>query len=347
MLRVGIVGAGRIGTVRARVAAAHPASRVTVVCDVDPNRAATLAGQHGVRATTAWDEVTGAREVDLVVVATTHDALAEVTVAALEAGKHVLCEKPMGRNAAEARRAVAAARRAGRCLKAGYNHRYHPAVQAVQRACEEGVLGPLLSLRGRYGHGGRPGYDREWRADPARAGGGELLDQGAHLLDLALWLFGDFAEVAGFAGTLFWDMPLEDNAFGLFRTAAGQVASLHVSWTQWRNLFSLELFGREGYAVATGLGGSYGPEQARIGRRRVEGGVPTEELLDFPAEDRSWESEWEDMIRAVETGGRPLASGEEAVLTLEWIGRLYRAASEGRVIRRDEDPGPGRLVPVV
>jgi predicted dehydrogenase len=288
----------------------------------------------------------GAPDVDLVIVATTHDTLAEATVAALDAGKHVLCEKPMGRNASEARAAVEAAARAGRCLKAGYNHRYHPAIQVVRRVCVEGVLGPLLSLRGRYGHGGRPGYDREWRADPVRAGGGELLDQGAHLIDLALWLLGDFAEVTGFTGTLFWDTPLEDNAFGLFRTAAGQVASLHVSWTQWRNLFSLELFGRDGYAVASGLGGSYGPEHALVGRRRVEGGTPIEERFDFPAEDRSWESEWADMVRAVETGCRPLASGEEAVLTLEWIGHLYRAASEGRVVSRHDDPGSGRPVPV-
>ncbi len=341
MLRVGIVGAGRIGAVRARVAAAHPECQVVAVSDLDGARAAALAATHGAAVTADWSALVADPDVDVVVVATTHDALAPVSLAALRHGKHVLCEKPMGRHADEARELAVAAAAAGTCLKAGYNHRYHPAVQAVQRACREGVLGPLLTVRGRYGHGGRPGYEREWRADPARGGGGELLDQGAHLIDLALWLLGDFAAVTGFVDTLFWNMEVEDNAFGLFRTEAGQVASVQVSWTQWRNLFSLEVHGRDGYAVASGLGGSYGPETAVVGRRPPGGGVPTEECRSFAAEDRSWELEWADMLEAMATGGAPLADGWQAVRTLEWVGRLYRAAAEDRVVTRSEAPARG------
>ncbi|MEW6754278.1 MAG: Gfo/Idh/MocA family oxidoreductase, partial [Candidatus Latescibacterota bacterium] len=331
--RVGVVGAGRIGTRRAEVAQAHPGCRVVAVCDRDPVRAAELATRCGARQAGAWPEVTGAADVDLVVVATTHDALAEVGVAALEAGKHVLVEKPMGRTPDEARRLVAAAERAGVCLKVGYNHRYHRAVQAVQEVCAAGELGRLLIVRGRYGHGGRPGYEREWRTDPVLAGGGELLDQGAHLVDMALWLLGDFAEVTGFVGTQFWPIPVEDNAFGLFRTASGQVASLHVSWTQWRNLFSLEVFGTEGYAVAEGLGGWYGPERVVVGRRRPEGGAPAEREHLFEGEDPSWELEWRDLLEAIATGRPPLACGAEGVRTLEWIHRLYAAAAQGCVVR--------------
>ena len=338
MHRIGVIGAGNIGVRRAMVARAHPRTEVAAVYDLAPERATALAGQCGGIVAGSWQEVVEAADIDIAVVATTHDALAGISAAALEAGKHVLCEKPMGRNPAEARMVVEAARRAGHCLKAGYNHRYHPAIQKVQQVCAAGEIGPLLNIRGRYGHGGRPGYEREWRAHRETAGGGELLDQGAHLIDLARWLLGDFAAVTGFVGTQFWDMELEDNAFGLFRTASGQVASLHVSWTQWKNLFSLEVFGRDGYAVARGLGRSYGPEYALVGHRRPEGGVPEEERFDFPEEDHSWEWEWEDFLQALEGGGQPLASGTEALATMEWIYRLYRAAAENRTVAVEEDP---------
>jgi predicted dehydrogenase len=164
-----------------------------------------------------------------------------------------------------------------------------------------------------------------------------MLDQGAHLVDLAMWFLGDFASVTGFLATHFWDMELEDNAFGLFRTAAGQIASLHASWTQWKNLFSFEVFGREGYAIARGLGRSYGREHAIVGHRRPEGGIPDEERFDFPQEDRSWFLEWEDFLQALERGSRPLSTGIEALATLEWIHRLYRAAAENRVVFADEE----------
>jgi len=312
---------------------------MAAVFDVDRERAAAVAQTCGAAVAASWQEMIEGGDIDIAVVATTHDALAGISAAALAAGKHVLCEKPMGRSPEEARTAVAAAVRSGCCLKAGYNHRYHPGIAKVHQVCAEGKIGPLMSVRARYGHGGRPGYDRQWRAVPEKAGGGELLDQGTHLVDLARWVLGDFAAVTGFVATHFWDIaPLEDNAFGLFRTAAGQVASLHVSWTQWKNLFSFEVFGRDGYAIAQGLGGSYGPERAVVGRRRPEGGVPEEECFDFPEEDRSWFLEWEDFVGALESGGQPLASGAEALQTMEWIYRLYRAAAENRVVFAHEAP---------
>jgi predicted dehydrogenase len=329
MLGVGIIGAGGVGARRAAVAASHPQTRVLAVHDVLPARAQLVARQCGGSAVSSWEAVVARRDVDIVVVATSHDALAPMSVAALAAGRHVLCEKPMGRNPVETRCVVDAALAAGRCLKAGYNHRYHPAVQKVHQVCSSGQIGPLLYLRARYGHGGRPGYDREWRAVRERAGGGELLDQGAHLIDLSQWLLGPFCEVMGHVGTHYWDMPLEDNAFVLLRTAAGQVASLHVSWTQWKNLFSLEVFGRDGYALAEGLGRSYGPERAVVGHRPSGGGVPEEEGFSYSEEDRSWHLEWDDFVQAVIGRTAPMAGGSEALATMEWIYRVY-AASAGR-----------------
>jgi len=326
-----------VGRKRAAVVAARDDCSLESVCDVDGRVARSLADDVGASAVPSWQELLGDTDLDLVVVATTHDALAQISMAALNAGKHVLCEKPVGRNPAEVRQVVAAAGQNGTCLCAGYNHRFHPAVARVREAVTTGQLGPLNFLRARYGHGGRPGYDQEWRGIPERAGGGEMLDQGAHLVDLSLWMLGEFATVSGCTETLFWDVaPLEDTAFGLFRTDRGQVASLHVSWTQWKNLFCFEVFGRDGYAIAEGLGGSYGTERAAIGRRRPEGGVPEEERTDYPGEDVSWKLEWEAFLAAVE--GRPAegARGEEALATMEWIHRLYRASSEGRWVAAEE-----------
>lgn len=338
MLGTGIVGAGGIGARRALVAAACPQTRVVAVHDMDRCRAEHVAGQAGAAVRSHWREVVQDPEVDIVVVATTHDALAAISVAALEAQKHVLCEKPMGRTPAEVGAVVRAAHRSGTCLKAGYNHRYHPAIRQAHTLCSSGGIGPLLHVRGRYGHGGRPGYEREWRASRQQAGGGELLDQGTHLIDLSLWILGGFAEVSGYVCTSFWDTVVEDNAFGLFRTAAGQIASLHVSWTQWKNLFSLEVFGRDGYVIAEGLGRSYGVERATVGRRRPEGGAPEEQVYEYPGEDRSWELEWEDMLNGV-TGGQPmLGSGEEALLTMEWVYRLYAASAAARSVAATETP---------
>jgi predicted dehydrogenase len=322
-----LVGAGGVGRKRATAVAAHAGTSLVAVCDVDEAAAASLAGEYGAICLTDWPPAVRDTDADLVIVSTTHDALSPISVAALQADRHVLCEKPMGRDRDEVARSVDAAAAAGRVLRAGYNHRFHPAISGLHTAASQGRLGPLISVRGRYGHGGRPGYDREWRADPAISGGGELLDQGAHLLDLSQWLLGDFDSVLAHTQTAFWDMPVEDNAFVLLRTAAGQVASLHVSWTQWRNLFSLEVFGRDGYAIAEGLGGSYGAERLTIGRRRPEGGVPEEESQVFDVPDSSWDREWAAFVEAVDGGDSPGADGAAGLATMEWIQRVYASAA--------------------
>src|SRR5262249_15136836 len=152
-------------------------------------------------------------DVDVVLAAAVHSALPEITLAAVQAGKHVLVEKPAACRAQDLEPVKVAARERGACVRVGFNHRYHPALLNAQELVEEGVLGELMFLRGRYGHGGRPGYEREWRADKRLSGGGELIDQGVHLIDLARMFLGEFTVVEGFAHTYYWPMPVDDNAF--------------------------------------------------------------------------------------------------------------------------------------
>ncbi len=319
--------------------AEHDSCRLVAVYDEARDAAEAVAAASAASVLESWQQLVENADIDAVVVSTSHDALAPLSVAALTAGKHVLCEKPLGRNPEDVHQVLEAARTAGRCVAAGYNHRYYPAVKGIRDAMKDGRLGPIDFIRGRYGHGGRPGYDREWRADAERAGGGELLDQGAHLVDLCLWLLGEFESVTGYTATRFWDIaPLEDNAFGLFRAPGGEIASIHVSWTQWKNLFSLEVFGRDGYAVAQGRGGSYGTQRLVLGKRLEEGGAPEEELKEFGDRDESWSREWGAFVETVEADAPCQRGAEEALQTMEWIWRLYTAAKQSRVVGRDESP---------
>jgi predicted dehydrogenase len=275
ILGVGIVGAGRIGARRAEVLSRMPGARLVAVADVDTARAETLARAFGSRAYAEPQAVIGARDVDAVIVATPHQWLAPVAKAALDAGKHVLCEKPLARTPAEAAGLVAAAAQSRCALKTGFNHRYHPAIAEAHRLASEGRIGRLLVLRCRYGHGGRAGYEREWRADRL-SGGGELLDQGVHALDLFRWFAGEFTEVTAMLSSAFWPIEVEDNVFCLLRSAEGATASLHASWMQWKNLFSFEVFGDRGYLVVDdehARDGNYAPIQAGVQHWLLEAAV--------------------------------------------------------------------------
>ena len=320
-MRVVVVGCGLIGAKRVR---ALVESRLVAAVDRDPARAEGLAAAHeGCTAGTDWEAAVGREDVDLVIVATTNDALTPVALAAVRHGKHVLLEKPAARSAEELLPLVAAAREAGVFVKVGFNHRFHPALAKAHEIFAGGGVGPLLFLRGRYGHGGRLGYEREWRADPVVAGGGELIDQGVHLIDLARWFAGDFAEVQGLAGTFFWKMPVDDNAFLLLRTAAGRVAWLHVSCTEWKNLFSLEVFGRDGKLQVDGLGGSYGVEKLTFYRMRPEMGPPETTSWEYPGEDGSWRDEYLHLLACIRDGRPPSGGLEDALAVLSVVDRVY------------------------
>jgi len=245
----------------------------------------------------------------------------------------VLCEKPLGRNPKEAKEILEAAEANRAKLKVGFNHRHHPAIKKAKQLVEEGKIGEIYFIRCRYGHGGRPGYDKEWRANKELCGGGELLDQGVHVVDLFRWFAGDFNEAYGYISTYFWDIEVEDNAFAMFRRKNGVIASMHTSWTQWKNLFSFELFGSDGYLIIEGLGGSYGTETLKIGRRKPESGPPDEEIVEFPAPDISWQEEWKEFVSAIEEDREPLGNGYDGYEANRMIEAIYKSARTGKVVK--------------
>lgn len=329
--RVGVIGCGLIGRRRARFAAEEARTEVAAVVDTDPGRAEEVAGEVGASAYDDWRRVVEDPSIDLVVVATPNGYLAEIGRAALDAGKHVLLEKPMGRNLAEAEW-LAEGAAGGQVLKIGFNHRYHPGLAALLEGVRSGEIGRVIGIRGRYGHGGRPGYEKEWRGDAELAGGGHLLDQGVHLADLIHGVAGLPARGVAFMQTAVWPLgPLEDNAYCLFHFSDGVVAQLHASMTQWKNLFSFEVHGELGSLSVEGLGGSYGEERLVRVRRRLEGGVPEVVEERFPGPDRSWELEWSDFVDAVETGAPRHGGVADGLAAMRMIDALYRSATSGQV----------------
>lgn len=322
-MRVGIVGCGLIGGKRAK-SLASLGHTVAATADVTIERAQALAKAHpGCVALGDWSELVARADLDAVVVATINDALAPVTLAAVRAGKHVLVEKPAARSADELRPVEAAAQKAGVTVRVGFNHRFHPALLKARELVDAGAVGPMMFVRGRYGHGGRVGYDREWRADPARAGGGELLDQGVHLIDLTRWFLGDVTGVSGFAGTFFWDMPVEDNGFLCTHHVGGPVGWLHASCSEWKNLFCLEIYGRTGKLQIDGLGGSYGLERLAYYRMLPQMGPPETTIWEYPGDDGSWNSEFRAFEAAV-VGERAVgATLGDAVAALDVVAAVY------------------------
>ncbi len=321
-MNVGIVGCGAIGRKRANSLGPH---RLVAVADLQIGRSEQLAALHpGCAVEKRWSDLVSRKDVDLVIVSTTNDGLVPVSVAAIREGKSVLVEKPVARNTGELDELIQAAEASRSVVKVGFNHRYHPALQQAKALVGEGKIGEILYVRSRYGHGGRLGYEKEWRANPSIAGGGELLDQGVHLIDLSRWFLGDFTGISGHVGTFFWKMPVEDNGFLCLTTAKGGVAWLHVSWTEWKNIFSFEIFGETGKLQIDGLGGSYGVERLTWYRMLPEMGPPEASVWEYPGGDRSWEMEFADFIRSIEGSDTAIGSLEDARAALDVVFQVYK-----------------------
>ncbi len=326
--RFAVIGCGLVGQKRA---AALAPEQVVVACDTDVARAEALVKAVGQGLAVGHPaEAIQHRDVDAVIVATVNAALAPISLQAMEAGKHVLVEKPAGVSVAEIESLATAAKRRGVCARVGFNHRYHRAFVKARELVDAGELGPLMFLRARYGHGGRVGYDREWRANPKLSGGGELIDQGVHVIDLARWFLGAFAEVEGHVATYFWKMPVDDNAFLSLRTASGQTAWLQVSCTEWKNMFSFELYGRDAKLHIEGLGGSYGVERLTFYKMRPEMGPPDTQQWDYPGADDSWRRELEEFQQDIAQRRTPSASVADALVAMRVVETIYRKSGYPR-----------------
>jgi predicted dehydrogenase len=319
--RIAIIGCGLIGQKRLNNL---PPGSVTVACDLNLDRAKKLAAQScGCLATDSFLEAVKSPNVDVVMVATLNNTLAQIALQAIQSGKHVLIEKPGGITVDELKNLQTVATQFGVLVRVGYNHRFHPASLKALEIFHSGVLGPIMFVRGRYGQGGRIGYEKEWRADPKLSGGGELIDQGVHLIDLASIFLGEFVTVEGHVATYFWNMLVDDNAFLSLRNATGNTAWLQVSCSEWKNMFSLEVYGRDGKLHWEGLGGSYGLEKLTYYKMLPKMGPPDTTVWEYPRGDESWRIEMEEFAEDIRMKRPPVPGLKEAIAAMVVVQKIY------------------------
>jgi len=324
VFNVGLVGCGSIG--KKRVKALGSNGKLVSCSDINISSAQNLSKNTGAKIYSDWRELVCSKEIEVVMVATTHDSLAEITKTAAMSGKHVLVEKPAARNLAELTSIMSIAKENSVKIHVGFNHRYHRSLLKARELVDAGELGELMFVRARYGHGARVGYEKEWRADPKLSGGGELIDQGTHLIDLSRWFLGDLVGVQGFATNYFWNMPVDDNGFMLLKTATNKVAFLHASCTEWKNLFSLEIYGKLGKLDLSGLGGSYGLEKITFYKMLPEMGPPETTSWEYPMNDNSWELEIKDFFENIRLNLNPTSGLADAHAALSIVESIYKSS---------------------
>jgi predicted dehydrogenase len=323
-IKIGIVGLGKMGGIRAQTIREN--KDTVLISGTDPNPPAV--GFEGMKILPDYDAVLKS-DVDAIFVCTPNRFIPDVVVAALNAGKHVLCEKPPGRNVADIERIMAAEEKnPGLVLKFGFNHRYHFGIIEAKKIVDSGKYGKILWVRGIYGKAEGSGNPDDWRVDPSLSGGGILLDQGIHMLDLFRHFCGEFSEIKSMCTTAYWNFPMEDNAFALLRNDRGCIAMLHSSFTQWKHRFTLEIFMEDGYVIVDGM-----PSKTRSYRDEwiIEGKKHTGYAIGNPPEqatfcntDPSWENELFEFVHCIRSG-QPVIHGtsKDAHETMRLVWGIY------------------------
>lgn len=335
-MKVAIIGAGLQCRRRAPVLMDAKDDKLVAIASLHRAHADQMAAQFGCAAADTWQEIVDRKDIDAVVVCTPPHVHAEISIAAMESGKHVLCEKPLTRTLDEAAALVDTARKTGRILKCGFNHRHHPAVWEAKLRLDRGELGKPLFARCRYGICGRPGYEKEWRADPEQTAGGQFIEQGTHGIDLFRWFLGELDEVSCMTSiSYFKEQTLDDGGMSLFRAASGATAMLHTTLVQWKNLFSFEVFGEDGYIEVEGLGGGYGTESLKVGKRDFT--APFQDhMIYYRGGDRSWHDEWKEFTSAIKENRQPMGNGDDGLAAMKLGLAAYQAEREKRVLNLAE-----------
>ena len=329
-MNISIVGCGLIG--KKRALALQENDHLISCCDTNQETLEDYSVEFNCKSYEDYKNLIDDSNSEIIVVAVVNKYALPIISYALSKGKHVLAEKPLGRNVYEAEEMVASAMKNNLVLKTGFNHRFHPAIWQAKEMLELNKIGKLMFIRARYGHGGRPGMETEWRSSKDLCGGGELLDQGVHIIDLCHWFAGDIKTIFGKTNTKFWDIEVEDNAFALMESTNGVEIQFHVSWTNWKNIFSFEVFGEDGYLRIEGLGGSYGSETLEFGMRNKEGGKPDIQIFEYPPEDLSWKKEWQEFKNSIKENREPIGSGADGLYANKIIEAIYKSSESKKLI---------------
>ena len=327
-LKCAIIGYGYMGQIRHSVVEEHPQLKLSAICDLDHSK---LNDDYHFEVLRDPEDVINS-DVFIVFICTPNKFIPELTVRCLNEKKHVFAEKPPGRTLKDVEdMRKAEENNPGTKLMFGFNHRYHPGVLRAKALVETGQFGDIISIRGLYGKSGGKNFGSSWRNDKEVSGGGILLDQGIHMLDLFHYFLGSFDSVKAFLSNNYWEFDIEDNAVVILRTATGQLATLHSSATFWKHMFQLYITLEKGYLKVDGLlskTGSYGRETLVIGRRQFEDeaeatGNPSEEIIYFD-KDLSWKMEVDNIVECI-MNNKPVteSSSQDAWEVMSTIDRAY------------------------
>lgn len=331
-LRVGIAGYGVVGSRRRHFIDKHSSLQTVAICDQKFGEKGQL--PDGVRFYPNY-ELLLEEKLDILFVCLPTYLAAGVTCAGLERGCHVFCEKPPGRDVADIQRIVETEKKHPTLLlKYGFNHRYHDSVRRALEIVRSGELGEIINTRGVYGKSSVIPFHGGWRAERRYAGGGILLDQGIHMVDLLQLFCGEFTEVKSFVSNSFWKHDVEDNAYALMRNHEGKIAMLHSSATQWQHRFSLDMALTKGFLTLRGIlsgSKSYGEEKLIIGRKdESDTGTAREEIITY-LEDNSWRDEINEFADAIlGNGSIKHGNSAEALSAMKLVYRIYHADPEWR-----------------
>lgn len=331
ILKCGIVGYGYIGEIREKVIKENPQLELAGISDTDLSAREKITG---CEALDSFEKLLE-RDIDIIFVCTPNSYSPEICIKSMNKGVHVFCEKPPGRNVEDIKRIIAAENNQVK-LMFGFNHRFHPGIIKAKVVVDSGRLGEIINIRGLYGKSGGKNFRTSWRNKKEISGGGILLDQGIHMLDLFRYFCGDFEYVKSFINNSYWKCDVEDNAYVILKSEKGQNAFFHSSATMWNHTFKIDITLEEGYIAVDGLlskTGSYGREKIVIGKRQFEDeanavGNPEEEVTYFDR-DLSWSLEVEEFIKCIDQDRKvTISSSEDALKVMEIIEKAYRNAME-------------------
>lgn len=345
-MRFGLIGCGWAGDLRAAAISRLAGFRLVAVADVDPTRARTLSETYGGSAEPDWQALVRRDDLDALIVSTPPALHAEMCIRALENGKHVLCEKPLARTPAECWQIVEASQRSNRLLATGFNYRFYPAIVKARDILDSGLIGELDHIRSYAGHPGGSEFTHPWVHDVAVMGGGTLLDNGIHIVDLTRYFLGEVAEVKGYATDNVWGFAgCEDNGFALLRSPGGAVASIQASWSEWRGYrFAIEVYGTRGCVRA-----SYPPMMTRLIRIDEAGARARRKIYLFPRLQvverlrsyrwtalQSFMQELSAFARATRGEKTPLALGLDGLRSVQIAHAVYCSSVNGNAIHLED-----------
>ncbi len=341
-LRVGIAGYGVVGKRRRIWIDQNPSLQTVAVSDIQFAQEGVFSD--GLKFFKTYEKLFG-ENLDILFVSLPNYLAAEVTMAGLENGLHVFCEKPPACTVQDTRKVIEVERRyPGLKLKYGFNHRYHDSVMEAKRIIDSGRFGKIINLRGVYGKSSIIPFSGGWRSERKLAGGGILLDQGIHMLDMMRYFAGEFVEIKSFVSNDYWNHNVEDNAYAIMRTSAGCVAMLHSTATQWQHKFRLEISLQEALLELTGIlsgSKSYGEEKLKIVQREEGSNLGSfGEIITSYLEDFSWKREVDEFAELI-TNDKPVknGNGQDALRIMELVFKIYNADPAWKAKIQIEDPG--------